>query len=90
MPQFIETEDKIIGPLTLKQFMWLAGGVLLIFLLFKTVSFFYFVISAIPIGAVSLALAFYKIDNIPLFNYILYAIGYSLNPKRYYYKKDNG
>ena len=27
MPQFIEIEDKIIGPFTWKQFLYLAGGV---------------------------------------------------------------
>ena len=26
VPQFIDVEDKIIGPLTLKQFIYLAGG----------------------------------------------------------------
>jgi len=26
VPQFIEIEDKIFGPLTLKQFLYLAGG----------------------------------------------------------------
>ena len=27
VPQFIEIEDKIFGPLTFKQFIYLAGGV---------------------------------------------------------------
>jgi len=32
VPQFIETEDKLIGPFTLKQFLYLAaGGALLVF-----------------------------------------------------------
>lgn len=89
VPQFIETEDKIIGPLTLKQFLWLAGGVLLIFILFKSLSSFYFILAVIPIIAISLAFAFYKIDNMPLFSYILNAIRYSVNPKRYYYKSES-
>ena len=26
VPQFIETEDKVVGPLTLRQFMYIAGA----------------------------------------------------------------
>ncbi|TSC61742.1 MAG: SsrA-binding protein, partial [Parcubacteria group bacterium Athens0416_74] len=26
VPQFIEVEDKIVGPLTFKQFVFIAGG----------------------------------------------------------------
>ena len=26
LPQFIETEVKIVGPFTLQQFLWVAGG----------------------------------------------------------------
>ena len=38
VPQFIEKESKIIGPLTLRQFLWLlaGGGLLLILKLFLT------------------------------------------------------
>lgn len=33
VPQFIEVEDKIFGPLTFKQFVYIAGGVALMYLL---------------------------------------------------------
>jgi hypothetical protein len=35
VPQFIEIEDKIFGPLTLKQFIYLAGGVGLCLIFFS-------------------------------------------------------
>ena len=35
VPQFIEIEDKIFGPLTIKQFIYIAGGAGLCFILFR-------------------------------------------------------
>ena len=42
VPQFIATETKLIGPFTLKQFLWLASGGMLIFLLFAVLNRFLF------------------------------------------------
>lgn len=66
VPQFIEKEPKIVGPLTLKQFVFIgtAGG-LVIFLYF-VLNFLLFIISAIILGGASLALAFLKIKGFPL------------------------
>ncbi|MEK7515878.1 MAG: PrgI family protein [Patescibacteria group bacterium] len=63
VPQFIEVEDKIVGPLTFKQFIYIAGaGGLCV------VSFVYlpiwlaFLVSA-PIVGLAAALAFYKVNG---------------------------
>ncbi len=88
VPQFIATETKLIGPFTLKQFLWLASGGAMLFLLFLTVNRFVFFIVAIPIGGLFTALAFVKINDSPLVNYILYGITYFLNPKQYVFKKE--
>lgn len=88
IPQFIETETKLIGPFTLKQFLWLASGGALLFVLFITINKLVFIIVAIPIGGASAALAFVKINETPLMNYVLYGITYVLNPKQYIFKKE--
>lgn len=89
LPQFIETETKLVGPLTLKQFLWVAGGVAILFLLFMTTQGgFIFFVAGLPIAAIFLAFAFLKIDEIPLINYAAYLLSYLLNPKRYIFKKD--
>lgn len=88
VPQFIETETRLIGPLTLKQFLWLASGGALVFLLFITLNKFIFFIVAIPIGGAFAALAFVKINDTPLINYALYGITYFFNPKQYIFKKE--
>ena len=91
LPQFIETETKLVGPLTLRQFLWVAGGAAILFLLFTvTQGSFIFFIAGIPIAAIFLALAFLKIEGMPLINYIAYLLSYLLNPKRYVFRKEDG
>ena len=89
LPQFIETETKLVGPLTLKQFLWTASGAAIVFLLFMaTRGGFIFFAAGIPVAAIFLALAFLKMEGIPLINYIAYLLSYLLNPKRYLFKKE--
>jgi len=63
VPQFIEVEDKIIGPLTLKQFIYIAGagGLCVIFFVYLPI-IFAFLLSA-PIVGLAAALAFYKVNG---------------------------
>lgn len=90
LPQFIETETKLVGPLTLKQFLWTASGTAIVFLLFQTTGGgFIFFVAGIPILTLFLALAFLKIEGTPLINYLAYLLAYLLNPKKYIFKKEN-
>lgn len=83
VPQFIEVEDKIFGPLTWRQFLYLGGGVGLAVVLFITVPFIIFAIIGIPIALLSGALAFYPINNRP-FSYFLEAIVNYVSGQRLY------
>ena len=89
VPQFIEIEDKIFGPLSFRQFMYLVGGGGIAFLIYVIpVPLF---IKAIPIiGAVALALAlaFYKINQRPFIAIAESAIKYYLGNKLYLWKKE--
>lgn len=87
VPQFIEIEDKIIGPLTLKQFLYLAAGAAIIFFLWTYFHFWFFVIVAIPVAALSAALAFLKINGMPFPQVMLAWIGFSIKPKIYTWGK---
>lgn len=89
VPQFIEVEDKIFGPLTLKQFIYLAGGGGLSFLVYVFIG--NFTIALVPIifiMAVSGAFAFYKINNKPFINVVEAAFKYMLGGKLYIWKKE--
>ena len=87
VPQFIEVESKIFGPLTLKQFIYLAGGAGIIFLLYVILPFFLTVLLAIPVAAFSLALAFYKVNNQPFVRVIENALKFFSASRIYIWKK---
>ena len=48
---------------------------------------FLFFIAGLPVAALFTALAFMKIEEIPLINYVAYLLSYLLNPKRYVFRK---
>ncbi len=87
VPQFIEIESKIFGPLTLKQFIYLAGSAGIVFLLYISLPFFLVILFGIPVAAVAIALAFYKVNNQPFIKVIENALRFSSTSKIYIWKK---
>ena len=88
VPQFIEIESKIFGPLTFKQFIYLAGGAGVIFLLYISLPFFIAVMLIVPVGAFAIALSFYKVNNRPFIKVTENAFRYFTAPKIYVWKKE--
>ena len=89
VPQFIDVEDKIFGPFTFKQFIYIIGGIGLSYLLYRFIPSL--ILSAIPIVivlALSAALAFYRVNNRPFINVLESAFRYSLGSRLYLWKKD--
>lgn len=87
VPQFINIEDKIIGPLTLKQFLYILFGGIALFILYNLVNLFVFILLAIPIAALVYALAFIKIHKQPFINVIKNFLGFLKKPDFYVWKK---
>lgn len=89
VPQFIEVEDKIFGPLTLKQFIYIAGGLGLSFVIYLLLgSLVFSLLPIVIVLAISGALAFYKINNKPFIGVVEAAIRYWLGAKLYIWKKE--
>lgn len=86
VPQFIEVEDKIFGPLTLKQFIYLAGAGGVVFVLWRIFPFIVAIIIATPIIALALALAFYKVNRRPFINVLEAAFKYIISDRLYLWK----
>ena len=82
VPQFIEIEDKIFGPLTWRQFLYLGGGLGMSVALFFT-SFLLFLLIGLPLAILSGALAFYSVNNRP-FSFFLEAVVNYLKGQRLY------
>ncbi len=89
IPQFIETETKIVGPLTWKQFIWVALGVGLLLISFRFLTGFFLVFSSIIIITVFGAMAFLRIEEMTLLEYLINALSYALGPKKYFFRKDS-
>ncbi len=88
IPQFIDVEDKIFGPFTFKQFVYVAGGAGISFVIYKLVSpFFLALIIMAPIIGLSLALTFYRVNNRPFIETMEAIFHYGLQEKLYIWKK---
>ncbi len=88
VPQFIDVEDKIFGPFTLKQFIYLAGGASVAVVSVTFLGLFFGLVVASPIIILSLALAFYRVNNRPFINAVESAFKYLMGEKLYIWKKN--
>ncbi|MBP6885950.1 MAG: PrgI family protein [Candidatus Pacebacteria bacterium] len=86
VPQFIDTETKLIGPFTLMQFLFVAGGVSMLAVVWILLNGLVFAIVALLIAAFFGALAFLRIDGQPFLNYLAYMLSYALGSKRAVYQ----
>ena len=86
VPQFIETETKLIGPFTLKQFLWVAGGLSVTAMAYMLLNGIWFLLVAVVALGFFGALAFVKVNGQPFINYLAYMLSYSLGAKRYLYQ----
>ena len=87
VPQFLEIEDKIFGPFTFKEFVYLVGGAGICFVLYRLLGVWLGAIPIIIIASFSLALTFYKPNNKPFINMLESVVLYSFQSKLYIWKK---
>ncbi len=87
VPQFIEHEAKIIGPLTFSQFIYvgMAGGVC--FALYFILPFIFFIVASIILLGGALAMAFLRINGRPLLSVLGSFLKFNVMPKMYLWKK---
>ena len=88
VPQFIEVEDKIFGPFTFRQFVYVLGGGALAFILWVFLPRFLAILFGLPVVAFTLALAFYKINNRPFIDVAISAVGYFSKSRLYLWRKE--
>ena len=90
VPQFTEVEDKIIGPLTLKQFGIIFGAGVLVFLVY-TVSgknLIAGIIGLLFFGLPALGVAFAKVNGRPLYNSFGYMLEFIFSQKVLIFHKE--
>ncbi len=87
VPQFLEIEDKIFGPFTFKEFVYLTGGAGICFVIYKLVGLFWGFIPILFVAAFSGALTFYKPNNKPFINMLESGMKFALQDKLYVWKR---
>lgn len=70
IPQFIDVEDKIFGPITTRQFVILLVTALVLFIAFKLADTALFIACCVIFGGLAIALAFIKING-QSFHYLI-------------------
>lgn len=87
VPQFIEVEDKIFGPITTRQFLILLAAGLVIFMAYKYADFALFVTTLALVGGLALVFSFVKINGQTFHYFILNLIQSLRRPSlRIWYK----
>lgn len=88
VPQFIDLEDKVVGPLTLKQFGYILGAAGFSFIIWTFIPIRLIAILLIlAVGGLFLALAFVKINNRPFGDLLESAFAYYTGSKIYTWKQ---
>ncbi|MBP6060415.1 MAG: PrgI family protein [Candidatus Pacebacteria bacterium] len=90
VPQFLDIEDKIFGSFTFREFVYLAGGSGLCFVVYRLLGLFWGGIPILGVAGFSLALAFYKPNNKPFINMLEAGTKYLVQDKLYIWKKGSG
>ena len=89
VPQFIETEDKIVGPFTMREFIYVgvAGGISA--MLYFTVQTPVWAIASVFLFGGAIALSFVKVEGRPLFKVATAALGFYWKPQTYIWQPEH-
>jgi len=88
VPQFIDVENKILGPITVRQFATVAIGAGFMFLAYKLADFSLFLILAAIIGGITALIAFVKFNGHPFHIFLLNIVSTYKKPMLRVWLKD--
>ncbi len=88
VPQFIDVEDKIIGPLTLKQFLYLAAAGGFSFIFYFVFQTWLWIIATTILAIIAASLAFIKYNGRPMAFMLFAALKYVWRPKFYLWRRE--
>ncbi len=88
VPQFIEVEDKIFGPLTFKQFIYLLGGAGGAYILWRMLPLIVAGPLVLAVAALAGALAFFQVNGRPFILSLESAFYYTLHSKLYLWNNE--
>ncbi len=87
VPQFLDIEDKIFGPFTFRQFIYIAGGAGLCFVFYRLLGLIFGAIPILIVGGLAGMLAFYRPNDKPFINMLESGFKYTFQNKLYIWKR---
>ncbi len=87
IPQFIERETRVVGPLTFRQFLYVGTAGAIGFVLYFTLPFLMFVTLTLPLMMVGVSLAFFSVNGKSLPSLIVGFLSFTMGTKTYVWKK---
>lgn len=81
VPQFIDKEDKILGPITVRQFLICLGATFLIFIEYRLLTLPYFIATLVPTAGVAGVFAFLKVNGQPFHIFFINFLQTTVRPK---------
>ena len=93
VPQNLDIEDKIFGPFTLKQFLYLVGGAFFayfLYLVFVPLGLVAVGVAVFPIVALTFALVFVKINERPFTHFLMSFASFASQPKDFIWTRYPG
>ena len=87
VPQFIEIEDKIFGPFTFKQFIYLLGGAGGAYVLSKVLPLLIAIPLILIVVGLALALTFYKVNGRDFSEVLQSSMNYFFRSKLFIWKQ---
>lgn len=87
VPQNIDVEDKIAGPFTGKQLLWMFGMGVVLLVMWTIMDKTSFIIAAIFVVPIFVALAFWRPYGQPLIKFIYFSFVFAFRPRMYIWKR---
>ena len=87
VPQFIEREARILGPLTMRQFLYLTGVGAGLIILYTQLPFNFFLVVTALVVSVALPLIFIQFNGRPLISVVGAMAGFFLVPQTFVWQR---
>lgn len=88
VPQFIDVEDKIFGPLTFKQFVYVLGGLGSAYLAFRSLPLYLALPLMLAGVGLGVSLAFFQYNGRPFILALEHGFFYLIHPKLYLWNNE--
>lgn len=87
VPQFVDIQDKVIGPFTLKQFLIYFSAVLLLIPVYLLSDLSLFITLAVPLGGLAALFAHFKPNGKPLSVFVTNALNFFTKGQVYLWQR---